>query len=81
MSNTRTIDAKCRTCGEEVRLIVDLEDLFLWRNGALVQRAFPYLSPGDRELLVSGKCGACFDRLFTDDVDTTLTGGHAPKED
>ena len=41
MSNTRTIDAKCRTCGEEVRLLVEAED----------------------------------------DVDTTLTGGHAPKED
>jgi len=35
---------------------VKAEDLFKYRNGALIQDAFPYLSKKDREFLISGMC-------------------------
>ena len=31
----------------------------------LVQQAFPYLSVDERELLISGMCGICFDKALT----------------
>jgi len=39
----------------------DFED---WRQGELVQFAFPYLSKEQRELLISGTCGECWKTLF-----------------
>ena len=31
-----------------------LEDVEKWRDGMLIQRAFPYLYPNERELLLTG---------------------------
>lgn len=36
-------------------------------NGTLIQRAFPEMSNDDRERLISGYCGDCWDELFADD--------------
>jgi hypothetical protein len=54
----------CRICDDEKLLDVTIEQLKAWRNGMLIQDAMPHLSPGDRELLISGICGSCFDELF-----------------
>jgi len=37
-----------------------------WQHGALIQDALPELEPDDRELLISGVCGDCFDGMFAD---------------
>jgi hypothetical protein len=36
-------------------------DYLDWCDGVNVQIAFPYLSAGEREMLVSGICGKCWD--------------------
>jgi hypothetical protein len=47
--------------------MVDPEDLKRWEGGELIQNAMPYVSAGDRELMISGTCGPCFDEMFGDE--------------
>ena len=60
---------RCCVCRKWVALRVDPEDLRRHRCGVLVQDAFvgregkPYLSSAERELFVSGVCGACWPLL------------------
>jgi len=40
-------------------------DFIRWEEeGELIQNALPYLSADERELLISGICGGCFDKMF-----------------
>lgn len=50
----------CRFCGSEQFLIVSIDALVRYENGALVQDAFPELSPGQRDLLTKGICEPCW---------------------
>ena len=59
-----TFEKKCHECQEVVELQVRKTDFIAYQNGDFVQDAFPYLSAGDRELLISGICSTCFDTLF-----------------
>ena len=61
------IDKKCVECGKKFTLEVNQNDYDDWKSGKLVQKAFPYLKAGERELLISGLCEDCFDKLFEDD--------------
>lgn len=54
----------CPMCKAENRLSVPTNDLMRWAEGELVQRAMPYLSADERELLVSGFCSRCYDKIF-----------------
>lgn len=60
------ISVKCRCCGQEYILNVTDDGYNAYMNGALVQDAFPCISPEDRELLISGLCENCWDKLFQD---------------
>jgi hypothetical protein len=44
--------------------MVSNHDLKRWEGGELIQDAMPYLSAGERELLISGICETCFDKIF-----------------
>lgn len=46
---------------------MESEDLRRWKSGVLVQKAFPYLKPAERELLISGFCDSCFESMFGDE--------------
>ena len=35
-----------------------------WLHGELIQKALPELTKDERELLVSGTCAQCFDKMF-----------------
>ena len=61
-----TFTFTCSECGQSSRLQLDRGALERWKGGELIQRAFPDLSADDRELMISGLCGACFDLLFDD---------------
>ena len=60
--------AQCLECGGRVTWPVPGIDVGGWVAGALIQDALPMLSENDRELLISGNCGVCFDTLFGDDA-------------
>ena len=55
---------KCHDCGETFTLEIELADFKRWLGGEKAQNAFPYLSADERELIISGTCGKCFDALF-----------------
>jgi hypothetical protein len=40
-----------------------------WNNGAMIQDAFPEMSADDRERMISGTCGPCWNQLFADPDD------------
>lgn len=64
-----TLWATCNRCKDQVEMKVVQEDYEAWENGEfLIQDAFPYLSADEREVLISGMCGPCFDKLFADDA-------------
>lgn len=54
----------CTECKKGFSIEVELNDFAKWQSGKHIQHTFPYLSPGERELLISGICGECFDKLF-----------------
>ena len=57
----------CVRCGVTHTVMADAIDVAHWEQGALIQEALPYLSAGERELFISGICGACFDNMFPPD--------------
>jgi hypothetical protein len=50
-----------------VEVLVNVDDYNQWQGGKLVQDAFPYLSADEREILISGTCGPCFDAMFSEE--------------
>ena len=59
-----TLQAQCVRCKDTHVLMVSNHDFKRWEGGELIQDAMPYLSAGERELLISGICGTCFDNMF-----------------
>lgn len=55
---------RCLDCKKEVKLPVTNEQYARWEGGVFAQNAFPQLNAGERELIMSGTCNECFDRIF-----------------
>lgn len=49
-------------CGNEVE--VNEADYWDWDDGALVQNAFPYLPAEKREMLITGLCPTCWNKMI-----------------
>ena len=64
-----TIITTCPFCGRANEVAVNEEDYWDWDDGALVQNAFPYLSADEREMLISGICPKCWDKMFEEEED------------
>ena len=61
---------QCRLCSSVYSLMFNREDMVDWLSGSgFIQDLMPYLSAGERELLISGTCSTCFDALF--DIDNS----------
>lgn len=61
------LQVPCTMCKEVQIIKVNLMDVERWKAGELIQRAMPYLNADQRELLISGTCSACFEKLFGKD--------------
>lgn len=62
-----TTETYCPMCGETSSVEVDLHGFAAWQAGELIQVAMPYLSPADREKLITGICGPCWDAMWDDE--------------
>lgn len=63
------ITTVCPICHEEHEVGVYQDDYLRWCDGALAQDAFPYLTADEREMLISGICPTCWDKMFSFDDD------------
>jgi len=62
-----TVTTRCPFCGKSNDVKVNEMDYLDWLDGKLAQKAFPYLSADEREMLISGICPACWDSTFGSD--------------
>ena len=63
------VGCQCIKCMELHLLLVCPEDFAAWEGGELIQNAMPYLSADEREILISGICGRCFEEMYGEDDD------------
>ena len=54
----------CICCNKQHVIRVNQEGYKAWRRGELIQNALPNVSPEDREMLISGICPVCWDKMF-----------------
>lgn len=65
MQGNIIIEVPCKVCGIKFDLTVNPKNLEDWKNGnGFIQDIMPELSADERELLISGTCGRCFDEMF-----------------
>lgn len=70
MAKKIKVQTRCPECGCINEVEVYPQDLADYRSGRKhPQDAFPYLSPDERETLITGICPACWDKLFPDEED------------
>lgn len=63
-----SVTVECQSCTERFTMKVAQEDYMNWKFGdTLIQRAMPYLSDDERQLLISQTCGRCFDVMAAED--------------
>lgn len=58
------ITGPCIQCGKTQTVTVPAESVLEFRRGGFAQDCFPGLPAAEREFLISGFCGECWDELF-----------------
>jgi hypothetical protein len=55
----------CISCDKKVNIVASEKQWLSYQEGKVkIQDIFPDLSAGDREILITGMCGDCFDNIF-----------------
>ncbi len=60
------ITATC-SCGESVKINSHWTEFNRWKVGENIQTVYPLIGPDVREMLISGTCQKCWDRLFSEE--------------
>lgn len=69
-ANNDVLEVPCKHCGILYTILADREDVVSWLSGSgFIQDILGYLSPAERELLISGTCDNCWKNMFGDDLD------------
>lgn len=58
----------CICCKNEIRVLIAATELYAYRQGAYIQEALSN-NADEREFLMSGICGPCFDSSMSKDDD------------
>ena len=59
----------CISCHEDKKIMAKEKDVLDWMEGKkLIQKALPYLSEEDRELMISHYCPKCWENMWKDDL-------------
>lgn len=71
VERTYEVKIKCLKCKTEHPILVNKEDWDLYNSPSRphIQDIFPYLSPDEREMFISGICDKCWKELFGGDDD------------
>jgi len=71
--------ATCNRCKGQTEMMVNINDYAAWEDdrgkpeGLLIQDAMPYLTVDEREVLISGTCGKCFDEMFPEPSESEIS--------
>lgn len=57
----KPIVRRCIFCQKIVTILAPVEGFDNWEAGEHIQTALPMLTADEREMLISGVCGECFD--------------------
>ena len=69
----KIIKVTCKMCGTSHEVACKNKDYSAWKDGdGYIQDLMPYLTADQRELLISGNCGSCFDKMFPSGEDSNL---------
>jgi hypothetical protein len=63
------IEVQCRWVkNHQLNITVFLEDWLEWKGGTpkLIQQVFPYLTADEREIMISGTCPVCWEKMMKD---------------
>jgi len=72
----------CVSCGKTFKIIMTNTQLTeLLAGDKKVQDIFPTFTPAERELLISGICGECFDKMFSEDSDLVKRPDYCTQND
>lgn len=61
-----TVRGPCYQCGQPQEVTVPADALLRFRNGEFAQDCFRTLPAAEREFLISGICGTCWDEMFSE---------------
>ena len=62
-------ELQCMYCDYEETITIAEALYIAWHNGMLIQDAFPFLTAGQRELMLSNTCDTCWNKFFPEDDD------------
>ena len=62
-SSNYVFTGTCLECKKEINVSVPKSELNSYKKDVLIQNAMPSVSECNREFLISGVCGACFDKI------------------
>lgn len=62
------ISVCCPICGEYHSIFVERVDYWSWVRGKSPQNAFPYLNDSEREIVISGICSDCWNKMFKEAI-------------
>jgi len=68
-NQTITFRGPCYSCKEPQVVHTIASDAIKFRDGGFAQDCFPYLPAAEREFLISGICGKCWDEMFGGEED------------
>ena len=54
----------CKRCNQPKEVSATFAQVKAWAQGELIQNAMPNVPAEERELLISGYCGVCWDEIF-----------------
>lgn len=74
-TDTNFIKTICRGCRDVKSIDMNkcgsyddvVQKIAAWRAGSLIQRVFPELNADERELMISGTCGECWNIMFAEE--------------
>lgn len=59
----------CVVCNKQHQFTLNRTAYEAWQTDTHIQNAFPEFSVADREILISGTCDECFNKLFPPEED------------
>lgn len=64
MDDMMRIECRCPCCGAINYVRLTENEWWRWQLGEHIQDVVPTMSPEERELLISGVCNDCWNKMF-----------------